>query len=434
MKVDRRLLALVGLGVLVLSACGTLPGEQAAVGAAQGADDAESEEANVDEGSAPEAEAEGEPEVASSADPGAPAAAGYQCSDGSDPFAGVDLRFSFNFWPETDFCQHTVDYGEVLGLLRADQIPPIDVPSFEPVADADARIADQEPVMVYVENGDARAYPLAIMTWHEIVNDTVGGRAVAVTYCPLCNAGIVFDRVVDGQELTFGTTGNLRNSDLVMWDRQTQSWWQQFTGEGIVGEMAGTQLEFLPSSISSWGEFKEAYPDGQALLPGAIRDYGRNPYVGYDTDENPFAFVGEIDPRLSAVERVLGVTMGGEAVAYPFETLAESGVVGDTVGGQDVVVFYQPGQVSALDGSAIADSRDVGSAAAYDPNLNGQALTFSYADGTITDNETGSRWNIFGQAVSGPLAGEELDQLLAYPHFWFAWAAFQPETDVWGAA
>jgi hypothetical protein len=417
--------------MLVLSACDTLPSEQVAIDAAQGADDAESEEADVDEESAPEAEAE--PDAPSDVNPDAPAASGYRCTDGSDPFAGAELRFSFNFWPETDFCQHTIDYGDVIGLLRADQIPPIDAPEFEPVADADARIQDQEPVMVYVENDDARAYPLSIMTWHEIVNDTVGGRPVAVTYCPLCNAGIVFDRMVDGQELTFGTTGNLRNSDLVMWDRQTLSWWQQFTGEGIVGEMTGTQLEFLPSNISSWGAFTEAYPDGVALLPAAARDYGRNPYIGYDTNENPFAFVGEIDPRLSAVERVLGVIMGGEAVAYPFETLSEAGVVGDTVGGQDVVVFYQPGQVSALDEPSIPDSRDVGSAAAYDPNLDGQALTFSYADGVITDNETGSEWNIFGQAVSGPLAGEELVQMLAYPHFWFAWAVFQPETTVWGA-
>ena len=131
------------------------------------------------------------------------------------------------------------------------------------------------------------------------------------------------------------------------------------------------------------------------------------------------------------VERVLGLFVGGEAVAYPFETLTEAGIVNDTRNGEDVVVFFQPGQVSALDSATIAESRDVGSAAAFNPVLDGEKLTFSYDDGVITDDNTGSQWNVFGQAVSGELEGQELDQLLGFPHFWFAWAAFQPETAIW---
>ncbi len=394
---NRKVLFGLGVGALVLSACA------AAVSGDTGADPV----ADADAGAA---------------------------GDSDDPFAGVNLKFNPSFWPETDFTQHTIDYNEVQGLLRADQIRPIDNPQFEPVSVADERIADQEPVIALEIDGDARAYQLSIMTWTEIANDTVGGRPVAVTFCPLCNAAIVFDRTVDGQELTFGTTGNLRNSDLVMWDRQTSSWWQQFTGEAIVGEFAGTQLEFLPSQMVSWAEFKEAFPDGQVLVSPSTGQPGRNPYAGYDTNGSPFAFAGEIDERLFPVERVLGLIHGGEIVAYSFESLSEVGVVNDTLGDKDVVIFFQPGQVSALDQSSIVDSREVGSAAAFSAVLNGETLTFSSDDDVISDDQTGSRWNVFGQAVEGPLAGSELDPLLAFSHFWFAWAAFQPETAVWGLA
>lgn len=358
----------------------------------------------------------------------------------TDPFRDADIRFSPDQWPDTDFCQTTIDYNEVLGLLPPDRIKPIYEPEFASIADADDRIADQEPVVVFVEGDEARAYPLAIMTWHEIVNDEVGGRPVAVTFCPLCNAAIVFDRTVDGQVHTFGTSGNLRNSDLIMWDHETHSWWQQFTGGAIVGEMTGVQLDFLPSHLASWAEFKAAYPDGVALLPlsGYPVRYGTNPYEGYDTDPSlggdgsPFAYQGIVDRRLLSVERVLGVVAGGEAVAYPFTALAEAGVIEDTVGGQPVVVFHQPGQVSALDAAIIELSTEVGSAAAYNSTVDGETLTFAYNDGVIIDTQTGSQWNIFGQATSGPMEGTQLDQILAYPHFWFAWAAFQPETTVWG--
>ena len=420
----KNMVGLLGLGLLVFSACSPLPSEQAAIDAKRGD--------TADTGSDAESEEIADEEASVVLPP-----SGYTCADGSDPFVDVTLKFSYSMWPQTDFCQSGVDYGEVVGVLGADQIQPIDEPQFESVSEADGRIADLEPVIVFVENGDARAYSLAILMWHEIVNDTVGGRPVTVTFCPLCNAAIVFDRTIDGQEFTFGTSGNLRNSDLVMWDRQTSSWWQQFTGEAIVGEMAGKQLEFLPSQVTSWADFKEAYPDGQALAETGSRSYGQNPYVGYDSNSRPFLFVDEngapanVDPRLFAVERVLGVNIGGEAVAYPFEALYDARLVSDTVGGQEIVIFFQPGQLSALDGTVIENSKDVGSAAAFDPNLDGQSLTFSYDGGVITDNETGSRWNIFGQAISGPLEGGQLEQILAYPHFWFAWAAFSPETAVW---
>ena len=342
-------------------------------------------------------------------------------------------RFS-SVWTLTDFCTSAPGVlAEIIsGGVPRDGIPPIDNPVFDDIETARSWLADQSPVLALELDGDARAYPLAIMTRHEIVNDVFGARAVAVTYCPLCNSAIVFDREVDGRALRFGVSGMLRNSDLVMWDDLTQSWWQQFTGEGIVGAYTGTRLEILPSQLVSFKAFAEQYPNGAVLSPQGRR-YGVNPYTGYDSSPRPFLFTGTPDPRLPATERVLAGLVSGAPVAYPFSTLAEVGVINDTAGGQRVVAFWQPGAASALDLSVIDASRDVGMAALYSRELSGQTLTFALdANGVIRDEQTGSAWNVFGTALDGELAGSQLRQIVAGAHFWFAWAAFQPETAVYG--
>ena len=216
-----------------------------------------------------------------------------------------------------------------------------------------------------------------------------------------------------------------------MWVDVTQCWWQQFTGEGIVGSYTGTELTLLPSQVVGFGAFVEQYPDGEVLSRGG-RTYATNPYVGYDSSAQPFLFRGELDDRLFATERILGAMIGGETVAYPFMVLAEAIVINDTVGGVDVVAFWQPGATSALDQSSIDASRDVGMAALYSRQLDDQTLTFSVdADGAIRDDQTGSAWNVFGTAVEGALSGSQLRQQFAFPHFWFAWSAFRPETTVY---
>jgi hypothetical protein len=346
----------------------------------------------------------------------------------------IDVRGLVTVWDKTDFCLHQEGvYDEILsGGVPRDGIPPIDNPTFEPIADASTWLQPQSPVIAFELNGVARAYPLAILTRHEIVNDIVADVPVAVTFCPLCNSAVVFERTVDGQVLRLGVSGLLRNSDLIMWDDLTQSWWQQFTGEGIVGTYTGTQLTLLPSQVVGFGAFMAQFPDGEVLSRGS-RSYGSNPYVGYDSSAQPFLFRGEIDDRLFPTERVLGTLIGGAAVAYPFPTLAEQIVINDTVGGIDVVAFWQPGATSALDQSSIDDSRDVGMAALFNRTLDGRTLTFSAdADGVIRDDQTGSAWNVFGTATDGELSGSQLRQELAFPHFWFAWAAFRPETTIYG--
>lgn len=216
------------------------------------------------------------------------------------------LRATTLNW-KTDFTKTNIDLSEIIsGGPPKDGIPSIDEPRFESIAAARSWLADQSPVIALEIGGDARAYPLAILIWHEIVNDTVGGVPVVVTFCPLCNTALVFERRIDGRVLDFGTTGNLRHSDLVMYDRQTESWWQQAIGEGIVGEYTGRRLTFLPAQIVSLSDFEATYPAGRVLSreTGYRRDYGRNPYVGYDrVDQRPFLFSGSstaASPRWSA--------------------------------------------------------------------------------------------------------------------------------------
>jgi len=333
----------------------------------------------------------------------------------------------------TDFSRATVPLEEIVsGGPPKDGIPAIDRPRFETVGRAARWMQDREPVMVVARGDDVRAYPLQILIWHEIVNDVVGGRHVAVTFCPLCNTAMTFDRSVDGTVLDFGTTGRLRHSDLVMYDRQTESWWQQATGEAIVGTYAGQRLRLLATPLMSWRDFQAAYPEARVLSrdTGHSRPYGRNPYSRYDARRAPFEnfFRGSADPRLPAMERVAAVESGGGAVGYAFSLLERQRVVNDTMAGQPIVIFWTPGVASALDAEELARGRDVGATSAFDRRVDGRLLSFEPAgDGRFQDRETRSDWDSTGRAVAGPLAPR---RLVPVPHtnpFWFVWAVFRPD-------
>lgn len=336
----------------------------------------------------------------------------------------------------TDFNNRTVDLTEISNLLPRDRIKPVDEPLFVAPVDAPSYMRPREPVIAVKINGDARAYPLAMLMWQEIVNDTVGGVPLTITFCPLCNTAVAFERTLEGHELTFGTSGNLRNSDLVMWDRQTQSWWQQITGEAIVGKLAGKVLTQVPSPIIAFETFQDEYPDGKLLLRELnaqgqeIRPYSVPPYAGYDSvDTDPFAFDGVVDSRLPANIRVLTIKNGGESVAYPWPFLEEAGVINDTVGDIDLVAFFDDGTLSAfLDGSSRTHTS--GSSTVFSRELDGKLLTFTLGDEGITDEQTGSVWSLTGKATSGPMAGKALEQVVHQNHFWFAWAVFEPDTEL----
>jgi hypothetical protein len=313
-----------------------------------------------------------------------------------------------------------------------DGIPSIDDPTFLRPADVDF-LGETEPVLAFVIDGDARAYPVQILMWHEIVNDTVGGVPVAVTYCPLCNSAVAYDRRIGDRVLEFGTSGLLWNSALVMYDRQTETLWSHFTGQGIVGELTGTEIDTLPVATVPWGLWRDAHPDGLVLSQdtGFDRSYGRNPYPGYDdVNSQPFLFEGEVDGRYTAMTRIVGVEVGDDALGVPLFTLEEERVVTADVGGTELVVFWAPGTASALDANDVAGGDDIGATGVFIPVVDGRTLTFGAVDGAFVDDETGSTWNLLGQAVEGPLAGETLEAIAHVDTFWFAWSAFRPDSAI----
>lgn len=279
---------------------------------------------------------------------------------------------------ETDFSKQLVPLDEFQsGGPPKDGIPAIDTPRYTPADDVDF-LEDREPVIMLTVGDKSRAYPLQILTWHEIVNTRLGDVPVAVTFCPLCNTAIVFDRRVDGEVLDFGTTGKLRESDLVMYDRQTESWWQQFGGEALVGTLAGKELRQLPARMVSWGEFRQTHPTGLVLNrdTGHVRDYGTNPYAGYDDIASPpiFATRNSDDDRLPPKERVVYVEVGEEAYAVPFSSLAKTRSVTFGTSKGEVEVGWEGGVASALDGPGIASGRDVGAASV---ELDGEPVPFT---------------------------------------------------------
>ncbi len=259
-------------------------------------------------------------------------------------------------WPNTDFTNTTVDFADIIsGGPPKDGIPALSDPEFLPVAD-ETRLAGQEPVMTLEIEGEIpRAYPIRYLLWHEIVNDKIGMTPVAVTYCPLCNSAIVFDRRVGSEVLTFGVSGKLRHSDMIMYDRETESWWQQAVGEGIVGSFAGVELDTLPAWMESWSQFVSRNPDGWVMdQPRYRRMYGVNPYQRYDTSSRPFLYYGEDPPfGIHPLSRV--VRVGNKA--WLLERLREA----EKLSEQGLEFSWTAGQSSPLDSQQIAEGRDIGS-------------------------------------------------------------------------
>ncbi len=338
---------------------------------------------------------------------------------------------------QTDFSIKSVHLSEVTqAAAKRDIIPPIDAPKFRPAAQVGGDLPGNEPVAVLQIEDQVRAYPLRILTFHEIVNDELAGVPVAATFCPLCNTAIGFRRQIQGQTLRMGVSANLRASNLLMWDDISESWWQQSTGDAIVGAYTGWQMAFLPMAISSFDTYRESYRDGPVLTEetGHNRRYGSNPYVGYDSgNRKPFLFFGELDERLPATERVIVVEIGGDQVAYPFSTLFELRVVHDRVGGEDIVVFFTPGTASALGAGTIAEARDVGAAGVFKTGLDGRALQFFFEEGLILDDRTGSTWNSLGLATAGELRGRALTPVVHGNDFWFSWVSLRQNVRIYQA-
>lgn len=326
------------------------------------------------------------------------------------------------------FADH-VPQSDITPDVPRDGIPPLDNPKYDTVAEADWW-ADEDWVLVYERNGDARAYPINIMNWHEIVNDTIGGLEVLVSYCPLCRSGIVFDRHLNKAEippeaqgvlsedtiLAFGNTGALYESDMVMYDRQTDSQWFQVGGEALIGPLHGVKMKRLPSSMMPWKLFKKSYPEGLVLSKDTgyrNRDYEHDMFERYSQNQENLYFGTTFkDERLPLKSRVLGVSFDSANRAYHLDNL-EDGVYMDQVGQQSLVLFISQG-----------------AGVVYEPRVNDQLLSFHAQDGLFVDEQTNSVWDFSGKAVSGELTGSQLERLTQTNIYWFSWAIHQPDTDV----
>ena len=283
----------------------------------------------------------------------------------------------------TDFSIHSVDLGTIFsGGPPKDGIPSIDEPRFQPADEIDW-LQNNEPVIFLELDGTAKAYPLQILIWHEIVNDRIGDTPVSVTYCPLCNSSVVFDRRIDGTLLDFGTTGLLRNSDLVMYDRQTETWWQQFTGEGIVGTHTGRELKMIPSRVTAFEAFRKEHPAGAVLARPTFspRSYGTNPYAGYDSRSAPYPFFqGDLPDGINPMARVVVVRDDESVFAVALDHVRTNGPVALSAG---IDVRWAGEQASVLDQRETERGRAIGSVEVFKTVAGGQTplvhdVTFAF--------------------------------------------------------
>ncbi len=302
----------------------------------------------------------------------------------------------------------------VSGGPPPDGIPSIDQPKFIS-ASAATFLADSYDMVIGIDyNGDARAYPLQILVWHEIVNDVIGGLPLAITYCPLCYSTAAFIRVVNNVTVTFGTSGKLYNNNLVMYDRVTKSLWSQIWGQAIAGQLTGQTLKRIPLDVLTWGEWKKLHPNTVVLSKqtGFNRPYGDDPYGGYSTSGEILFPLSHLDKSLPPKTVVWGLTLGNQARAYPLQNLTT--LARDSFGGKNVLVWRFGSDVRF-----------------FDPVVKGVPLSFEDVNGTIVDLGTHSTWNYEGVATSGLLSGLNMTRYVAETSYWFAWAAFYPDTTLY---
>ena len=344
---------------------------------------------------------------------------------------------------KTDTINRSVNLSEIQIVLPKGSFPTLDTPKFVNKVEGLEMFFAKEPVIAVAINGIAKAYSLNILTMHEIANDELEGIPILVTYCPLCNSGIVYNRVLNHngeiEILEFEASGMLRNSDMVMLDRKTETLWQQLMGYAIVGTYNGAELDIVPSLIISVEEFFERYPNGQMLskktgFTDSEKNYGFNPYKKYDENKNPiqhFFNSDKVDKRLPAMERIVDIENNGDYKIYSFTSVAKNGVINDTFKTSNVVLFYKSGTISILDENDISASKDVGSVTVFSAIVDGNISVFAKEKEIFIDVETKSKWDITGFCYAGKFKGKQLQIQPHSNHFAFAWLAFNPNCEIY---
>lgn len=317
----------------------------------------------------------------------------------------------------TNGIKHTIPLDEIKsGGPPPDGIPSIDNPKFVNASQAPF-LKDDDLVIGLRLNGETKAYPLFILVWHEIVNDKFGNTPVTITYCPLCFTTQVFERILNGTEVQFGTSGKLYNSNLVMYDRSSGSYWSQALGESIKGPFAGTNLKKIPFDVARWSDWKSLYPDSLVLTTntGFQRPYGSDPYGDYYTSNEIIFPVSHTDNRMHSKEKIVGFERSGHFKAYKISNVESSKIINDKVGESKILLVSQYTDMTRV----------------FDRKINDKVLDFAYSNGKIIDTRTNSEWNFEGQAISGTMKGEQLQRLTLNPGFWFEWVAFHPDTEIY---
>jgi len=290
------------------------------------------------------------------------------------PYAKSQTKNSF------DLSNSSIPVEEIKsGGPPKDGIPAIDNPKF--LKASETSLKKQARILGVYENGIAKAYPIAILNYHEIVNDHFGEQTVVITYCPLCGSGIAFDAQINEEVLTFGVSGLLYNSDVLLYDRQTESLWSQLKYEAVTGELKGEILKILNTANTTWKAWKDKHPTTLVLSEdtGFNRDYSRDPYPNYEQNQQLYFPVSNVNDLFEPKERVIGLEINGKSKAYPFSELKK------------------------LKGKVLEDS------------FEGQELKITYNS----------------QAQSAEILDENGKQIPAVTNFWFAWFAFNPETEVY---
>jgi hypothetical protein len=333
------------------------------------------------------------------------------------PTSSVNFESTFTLM-ETNGVKHLIPLDKIKGGgPPKDGIPSIDNPIFTDIQNSNF-MSDSDVVIGLEINGESKAYPLFILVWHEIVNDKVGGTPVSVTYCPLCYTNQVFERIIDGQEVEFGTSGKLYNSNLLMYDRLTESYWSQALGMAVKGELSGYQLNIIPFDVITWGDWKTLHSDTLVMTTdtGHIRSYATDPYGRYYTEPRIMFPVDYSDDRMFPKEIILGFNQDDVYKAYKQNDIESNVVLNDSIGEIPVMLVSLFSQNSR----------------AFERTIDDQILDFVYVDNKITDTLTNSKWNYDGLSISGKYEGKQLERIPIEPGFWFAWVAFHPETLVFG--
>jgi len=319
---------------------------------------------------------------------------------------------------ETDGVKHLIPLDRIKGGgPPKDGIPSIDNPVFTDIQGSQF-MSDSDIVIGLEINGETKAYPLFILVWHEIVNDRVGGIPVSVTYCPLCYTNQVFERIINDQEVEFGTSGKLYNSNLLMYDRLTESYWSQALGLAVKGELSGYRLNLIPFDVITWGDWKKLHPDTFVLTTdtGHIRSYATDPYGNYYTEPRIMFPVEHSDDRLYPKEIIIGLNQDKTFKAYKQNDVESQIVINDSIGSIPVMLVSLYSENSRV----------------FERTIDDKVLDFEFIDGKIVDLQTNSEWNYDGLAISGEYDGKQLDRLPIEPGFWFEWVAFHPQTLLYG--